>query len=238
MTTRAMPVLRRSCSPRRLPSVRPRTCAIPRAACVISFFSESGKTPRKPDSEKPARLHRRTCREGRDRRPVTGWVPARGEQAGLALAILIDDSSGISFGSQIEDLRAFIGEQAPTTLVALGYMQNGTVFVAQQFTQDHAARRKSFALAPRFCRGRSEPIFLPGGFHQELAYQYFHAGGYMYIPSLLATSVLDAVATRFDLPTGDVPRQVMRNRVAGHWELGLKATFRFTRAFWLSPSPH
>ena len=81
--------------------------------------------------------------QGRDRRPVANWVPATGDHAGLALAILIDDSAGFSFGSQIEDLRAFIGEQAPTTLVAVGYMQNGTVFLAHDFTQDHAAAAKS-----------------------------------------------------------------------------------------------
>jgi hypothetical protein len=97
--------------------------------------------------------------QGRNRRPVTGWVPARGEQASLALAILIDDSSGISFGSQIEDLRAFIGEQAPTTLVALGYMQNGTVFVAQQFTQDHAAVAKALRLPQGFAGAEASPYF-------------------------------------------------------------------------------
>lgn len=95
----------------------------------------------------------------RDRRPVAGWVPARGEEAGLALAILIDDSSGISFGSQIEDLRAFIGEQAPTTLVALGYMQNGTVFVRQQFTQDHAAVAKALRLPQGFAGAEASPYF-------------------------------------------------------------------------------
>ena len=60
--------------------------------------------------------------QGHDRRPVTGWFPATGDRAGLELAILIDDSAGISFGSQMEDIRAFIGEQAPTTLIAVGYM--------------------------------------------------------------------------------------------------------------------
>jgi len=35
--------------------------------------------------------------QGRDRRPVTNWVPATGDHAGLALAILIDDSAGFSF---------------------------------------------------------------------------------------------------------------------------------------------
>jgi hypothetical protein len=97
--------------------------------------------------------------QGRDRRPVTNWVPATGDHAGLALAILIDDSAGISFGSQIEDLRAFIGEQAPTTLVAVGYMQNGTVALAHDFTQDHAAAAKSLRLTEGFGGAGPSPYF-------------------------------------------------------------------------------
>jgi len=85
--------------------------------------------------------------QGHDRRPVTGWVPATGNRAGLALAILIDDGSGFSLGTQLSDIRAFIEEQAPTTLVAVGYMHNGTVSLAQNFTQDHTAAAKSLRLA-------------------------------------------------------------------------------------------
>ena len=74
-------------------------------------------------------------------------VPATGDRAGLALAILIDEGSAFSLGTQLNDIRAFIGEQAPTTLIAVGYMQNGTVSLAQNFTQDHAAAAKSLRLA-------------------------------------------------------------------------------------------
>jgi hypothetical protein len=77
--------------------------------------------------------------QGHDRRPVTGWVPAAGPHAGLELAILIDDAAGFNFGSQMDDIRVFITEQPPTTLVAVGDMQNGTVSLAQNFTQDPQA---------------------------------------------------------------------------------------------------
>jgi hypothetical protein len=97
--------------------------------------------------------------QGRDRRPVTNWLPATGDRAGLALAILIDDSAGLSFDTQIEDLRAFIGEQAPTTLVAVGYMQNGTVYLAHNFTQDHAAAAKSLRLTQGFGGPEPSPYF-------------------------------------------------------------------------------
>lgn len=97
--------------------------------------------------------------QGHDRRPVTGWVAATGDRAGLALAILIDDSAGFSFGSQMEDIRAFIGEQAPTTQIAVGYMQNGTVRLAQDFTQDHGAAAKSLRLPQGFVGAEASPYF-------------------------------------------------------------------------------
>lgn len=97
--------------------------------------------------------------QGHDRRPVTGWVPATGNHAALALAILIDDSAGFSFGSQMQDIRAFIAAQAPTTLIAVGYMQNGTVSLAQNFTQDHAAAAKSLRLPQGFIGAEASPYF-------------------------------------------------------------------------------
>jgi len=97
--------------------------------------------------------------QGRDRRPVINWTPATGSHAGLELAILIDDESGLSFGSQIEDIRAFIAEQAPTTQIAVGYMQNGTVFLAQNFTQDHAAAAKSLRLPQGLAGAEASPYF-------------------------------------------------------------------------------
>jgi hypothetical protein len=84
--------------------------------------------------------------QGHDRRPVTKWAPLTGEQAGMQLAILIDDSSTTSLGSQLQDLRAFINKQPATTLVGVGYMANGTVFMAQQFTQDHTAAANALRL--------------------------------------------------------------------------------------------
>lgn len=95
--------------------------------------------------------------QGHDRRPVTGWISAKGDKAGLALAILIDDGAGFSLGTQLNDIRAFIREQAPTTQVAVGYMQNGTVFLAQEFTQDHAAAAKSVRLAQGYYGAEGSP---------------------------------------------------------------------------------
>ncbi|MGA7794304.1 MAG: hypothetical protein WCA19_14820 [Candidatus Acidiferrales bacterium] len=95
--------------------------------------------------------------QGRDRRPVISWVPAKGDKAGLALAILIDEGAGISLGTELSEIRTFIGQQAATTLVAVGYMQNGTVFMAQNFTMDHAAAAKSVRLAQGFYGATASP---------------------------------------------------------------------------------
>ena len=96
-------------------------------------------------------------RQGRDVRPVTGRVRATGDQAGLALAILIDDMSATSLGVQLDDIRAFIQEQAPTTQVAVGYVQNGTVFLVHDFTKDHAAAAKSLRLPQGYWGAEASP---------------------------------------------------------------------------------
>ena len=85
--------------------------------------------------------------QGHHARPVTDWIQATANYGGLALAILIDDASGFSVDVQLNDIRNFIQQQAPTTSVAVGYMQNGTVRLTQDFTQDHAAAAKSLRLA-------------------------------------------------------------------------------------------
>src|ERR1700746_3873880 len=46
--------------------------------------------------------------EGKDRDPVTDWVPAQGEHAALELFILLDDGSNASLGPQLQDFGKFI----------------------------------------------------------------------------------------------------------------------------------
>ena len=77
---------------------------------------------------------------------VTGWIPLQGDRAGLELFILIDDSSGSSFGLQLDSIKKFIEEQPPTTAIGVGYMRNGTVYTVQNLTTDHALAAKSLRL--------------------------------------------------------------------------------------------
>jgi len=97
--------------------------------------------------------------QGHDHRPVTDWVPATGNRAGLELALLMDDSSGFSLGTQLNDMRTFVTQQPPSTLIAIGYMQNGTVYLTQNFTQDHAAAAKAIRLPQAFAGAEASPYF-------------------------------------------------------------------------------
>jgi hypothetical protein len=84
--------------------------------------------------------------QGRDRVKTTDWIPLQGDRAGLELFLLLDDASGSSLGSQLEDLRRFINSQPPTTKIGVGYMRNGTVDVVQNLTEDHTKAAKSLRL--------------------------------------------------------------------------------------------
>jgi hypothetical protein len=84
--------------------------------------------------------------QGKERNQVTNWVALQGDQGGLELFVLIDEASGSSVASQFDDLRHFLNSQPPTTAVAIGYMQNGTVQIAQNFTKDLAAAGKKLRI--------------------------------------------------------------------------------------------
>ena len=86
--------------------------------------------------------------QDKNRLPVTACIPRRGEQAGLHLFILVDDTSDTSLGSQLDALRGFIQAQPPTTWIGRGYMRNNPVNILQNFT---TATRKP----PRRCDSRS-----------------------------------------------------------------------------------
>jgi hypothetical protein len=84
--------------------------------------------------------------QGRDRDQVIDWLPLQGDKSRLELFVLLDDASRTSLGSQLDDLRQFILSQPPTTAIGVGYMQNGTVDVVQNFTTDHVLAARSVRL--------------------------------------------------------------------------------------------
>ena len=97
--------------------------------------------------------------EGKDRDRVTEWVPAQGEQAALEFFILLDDGSSSSLGSQLQELRQFIGAQPASTKVGIAYMQNGTARIVQNLTADHDLAAKALRLPMGTGGGNGSPYF-------------------------------------------------------------------------------
>lgn len=95
--------------------------------------------------------------QGKDRDQVTDWVAFQGNQAGLELFVLIDESAGFGVTTQFDDLRQFLISQPPTTAVAIGYLQNGSVQIVQNFTKDHAAAAKTLRIPLGVAFGGNSP---------------------------------------------------------------------------------
>jgi len=84
--------------------------------------------------------------QSHDRLRVTGWIPLQGEHAGLEILVLIDEATNQTVANQFDDLRRFMSAQPPTTAIAVGYMEDGTVRLAQNFTTDHEAAGKALRI--------------------------------------------------------------------------------------------
>ena len=156
MNTRHL-VLAISCALMVLSSARPIAAQQSGAAAGVPVQMTVSVEPKKGNPMPMITRQDIVVTQGRDRRTVTNWVPATGDRAGLALAILIDDSAGISLGAQLNEIRTFVTAQASTTRIAVGYMQNGTVALTQNFTQDHAAAAKSVRLAQGYFGAEASP---------------------------------------------------------------------------------
>jgi hypothetical protein len=100
--------------------------------------------------------------EGRDRDRVTGWLPLQGDNAGLEFFIMLDDSSNVTLGSQLEDVRQFINAQPPTTKIGVAYMANGIAQVVQNLTSDHGLTAKALRLPFGNSGASASPYFSLG----------------------------------------------------------------------------
>jgi len=83
--------------------------------------------------------------QGKDQRPITGFEPLDGSS--MQLLILIGDSSGSGFNTNIDNLKEFVNALPSTTEIGIGYMRNGLAQMTAKFTHDHAAAAKSIRLA-------------------------------------------------------------------------------------------
>jgi hypothetical protein len=98
----------------------------------------------------------------RDRRPVLGWTSAKGNEAGLDLAILVDDSLDSPIGNQFGDLAEFIRGLPSTARVAVAYASFGRAKKAQDFTTDHEKAVKALRI-PMGSMDASTSIFQAAG---------------------------------------------------------------------------
>ncbi|HXY01101.1 MAG TPA: hypothetical protein VEI54_09285 [Candidatus Limnocylindrales bacterium] len=80
--------------------------------------------------------------QGKERKQIGNWQ--KGDQ--LYLAILIDDSIDPGAGAQWDSLKEFIMGQPVATSVAVGYLQNNTAMIAQDFTPNHELAAKALRL--------------------------------------------------------------------------------------------
>jgi VWFA-related protein len=78
----------------------------------------------------------------KERTQIADWK--HGEK--LYLAVVIDDSLASGVANQWDDLKAFLASQPNTTYVSVSYARNGTVAVAQDFTNDHELAAKALRL--------------------------------------------------------------------------------------------
>jgi hypothetical protein len=97
--------------------------------------------------------------EGKTRDSVTGWTPAKGDNAGLELFVLLDDSANATLATQFEDIRQFINSKPATTKVGVAYMDNGGARIAQELTADHAQAAKSLRLPRGIAGVNGSPYF-------------------------------------------------------------------------------
>ncbi len=83
---------------------------------------------------------------GKEKSRVTNLAKAGENGGSLQLLLLIDDSSGTSFDTQISTLKDFVTALPQSTEVAVGYMRNGTNQMVAPFTRDHAAAANTIRL--------------------------------------------------------------------------------------------
>jgi len=87
-----------------------------------------------------------TVKQGKMTLKVNQVIPAQGDNAGLQLIILIDDTVDSNIGSNLNDIRDFINAQPKSTAIGIAYMSNATFRITQNFTDDHALAVKAVRL--------------------------------------------------------------------------------------------
>lgn len=89
--------------------------------------------------------------------PITSIAPVK--PGGAEVALLIDDGLRLGVGRDLNDLRSFIEGLPKGTQIFVGYMRNGSVVAAQNFTTDHAAAARAVRLPQGTAGVSASPYF-------------------------------------------------------------------------------
>lgn len=68
----------------------------------------------------------------------------------MQLGLLIDDSAGTSFDTEVSTIKQWINSLPPYIQIGVGYMRNGMTVWTHQFTSDHAAAANSVRVAAAY----------------------------------------------------------------------------------------
>jgi hypothetical protein len=147
------------------------------------------------------------------RENVASFDPARGPQAGIQLAILIDDDASPSaIGSHFAEIKDFINAQPKTTEVGIFYATSGTVRAAAKFSSDHQAVAQQLRLPLGRFAGTSPSVYLS---LQDLAKHW--PNNNMRHEVLLIASGIDRLHPGLDSPYVDQAiHQVQKSGVIVH----------------------
>jgi hypothetical protein len=130
------------------PAASPETVSV---STVVTVEAKHGKEVPVVNKEDVRAL------QGHERLRVTDWVPLQGADADIELLILVDEASRFTLATRYDDLRQFMNAQPPTTAIAVGYMEYGSVRLAQNFTTDREATDKALRIPLGAAAGGSSP---------------------------------------------------------------------------------
>lgn len=97
--------------------------------------------------------------------PVISVAPI--PPTGAQIALLIDDGLRNSVGRQLGDLRSFVQNLPQGIEIFIGYMQNGRIVSAQDFTTDHAAAAKAIRIPMGSPGASASPYFCLSDFAKK-----------------------------------------------------------------------
>lgn len=116
-----------------------------------------------PNFSSPAPIEKQDVNvyTAKNRSEVISWIPAKGDKAGLQLAILIDDAdSPTALGTHFNEFKDFITSQPATTQVGLYYAVAGSAQAAAPFSTDHEAVAAKLRLPLGRFAGDSPSVYL------------------------------------------------------------------------------